>query len=154
MLFKIAEKSPKIAKTEKLKKNCVRTFRRNSASSSQVHFIGNENYWLLGMFPNFSNDLIGQFKGPNVHNWVNNNNGIHITTGLGILEEKSRLFFMVHIFSKVQVIDFWNSRSWAIADATADENIYMLCYFWYRFSNIYKYWLNGFKTHWLNIVNN
>lgn len=90
MLFKIAEKSPKIAKTEKIKKNCVRTFRRNSASSSQVHFIGNENYWLLGMFPNFSNDPIGQFKGPNVHNWVNNNNGIHITTGLGILERKNQ----------------------------------------------------------------
>lgn len=100
MLFKIAEKSPKIAKTEKIKKNCVRTFRRNSASSSQVHFIGNENYWFLGMFPNFSNDLIGQFKGPNVHNWVNNNNGIHITTGLGILEGKIKAVLYGSYFLK------------------------------------------------------
>lgn len=102
-LFKIPEKSQKLWKHSKCfrnKKNRVRTFRRNSASSSQVHFVGNENYWLLGMFSNFSNDLIGQFKGPNVHNWVHNNNGIHITTGLDILEWKNQGYSLWFIFSQ------------------------------------------------------
>lgn len=144
----IAKRCSKLQRCE-IMKNYERTFCRNSASSSQVHFVCNENYWLLGMFPNFSNDLIGKFKWPNVRNRVHDNNGIHITTGFYILErKKSRLLFMVHIFSKVQIIDFWNSRSWAIADATvtANVNIYIQCYFWYRFSTINIDW-NGFKTH-------
>lgn len=104
----IAKRCSKLQRCE-IMKNYERTFCRNSASSSQVHFVGNENYWLLGMFPNFSNDLIGKFKWPNVRNRVHNNNGIHITTGFYILERKNQGYYLWFIFSqKCRLLIFEN----------------------------------------------